>query len=978
MVAGSAVGDDKRVPQRIILHAHGGGIHRIKLLSGRAGDPVDIACQNAPEESAVDRFFLPFLTSLVQIGQHGDDMPPAVDMGRDDLALIGLGVDILDQFIVGLIVFAALPLVGIGLFGRRKLAQVVGAQVIDGLVEQDHVPLNGSILHAAAILQVACHELAAHGRVESLQLRAIGAGRDDTGLLAHGGFDKGLRQDLGGLDHVPCVAACLVAFHLGHLAMSLEHRLGLQGLQDVHIHLGLVLIQDLSLQIAHDGILEGLDEIALAVGLLLAQRVGLHPVKDRRVQGIRQIQRGAGIPYLLGKAIQTLGIGADIAACLTLARDILAFQLLHIAVDGSNAAGQRIVEGVESGAQTLYILDRSAVNICIKEGGPVAVGLRVERAERIPQPALGLLDLGAVDDGLPAGGLLHVIELEELIRGLDMVLGLGHIESLFLKGSPVAFDLADLLLIHILPALQRAQQVAQEIADGVGVDELVLIAVFVHPVFQTELILSAGAVLFILEQVEDQVLAHAGRAVDGGILVAQQGLVQLQELLAERAVVALLVALVAQTAQLRIDGVQQRADLTLLHGDLVVQIAVQGQQILIPRGTALHKAVRLIRDAEVADAGAEGLALGSLAVDGLDVVDIALEFGHGNALVALAAVGLLLLVVLVIHLQPLVGDAFLCPAQGQVFLHVIIGVDQQGGAGARKAVAAAVIDDLADDIILGGIAALAGGRNGHAVDAVGRVLLIFRKAVQLHSVQVLGIEQEAEIHGLAGVLIQFAGARAGRNEMEIVLLGQGAVILAHKGIDLADGSIGIGAQIVLLALGLDDAVKDLRQQEEAADDGRALLQTGGHKVADVHGNGQDEAGAGAAAETAYQDHAGCLREPLPLQLVQLLNGLVQRSHFALLDGSVQRQTGDRAHLTGAFGQGLTVQHLIHGEPCIAGVAVHVQIFAHGQAGGGLDGVDLRRACLDLAQLVDIGIKDHEPDVLPLSRGSLLVYLLDDL
>ena len=126
--------------------------------------------------------------------------------------------------------------------------------------------------------------------------------------------------------------------------------------------------------------------------------------------------------------------------------------------------------------------------------------------------------------------------------------------------------------------------------------------------------------------------------------------------------------------------------------------------------------------------------------------------------------------------------------------------------------------------------------------------LVLGKTVQLLSVQILSVEQEAEIHRFSAVFFLSRSAGSGSHEVEIIVRRKRAVCLHHEGIDLTQCRIGVAAEIVALTLGIDDSVENLRQEEEAADDGRALLELGCHEIADIEADRKDQAGSGATAE----------------------------------------------------------------------------------------------------------------------------------
>ena len=326
------------------------------------------------------------------------------------------------------------------------------------------------------------------------------------------------------------------------------------------------------------------------------------------------------------------------------------------------------------------------------------------------------------------------------------------------------------------------------------------------------------------------------------------------------------------------------------------------------------------------------------------------------------------------------------PAVGDVVGDVLIGIADHAGADAAEAVATEVagVGHLLDDVVLHREGVGLHGADVLLIQGLGGLGLVLVQVGHGGVLGVLAVHQEAEVEGQQGQALELVGAGGGEVDVQVLVAAEIAVphvhkagALHHEGVDLLDGGVGVAALALPLGGGVDDAVQGLGQQDHRADDEGGV----GVLVVDIiphdHGQGQDDARAGAAGGGGGDDDAHGLLEGLAVLAEQVVDGVVQGLDLAGLDGGVEGQAGDGPDLAGALGHRLVVHDGVFREPVLQGVGVIVQVIAHGLGVGGLDVVDVGAAFGDVGQVVDIGVQADEVDVLLLSGAAHLGHPLDD-
>ena len=333
----------------------------------------------------------------------------------------------------------------------------------------------------------------------------------------------------------------------------------------------------------------------------------------------------------------------------------------------------------------------------------------------------------------------------------------------------------------------------------------------------------------------------------------------------------------------------------------------------------------------------------------------------------------------------LAADAVQRPVIGDVVGDLLIGVADNAGADAAEAVAAIVagVGHLLDDVILHGEGLLLHGADVLLIQGLRRLDLILHGADQCAVLGVLAIHQEAEIKGQQAQGFHLIGAGIGKVHVQSVVAAQILVdieeagALHHEGVDLLDGGIGVAALALPLSVGVDDAVQRLRQKDQGADDqagvGVLILDI----VPQIHGQRQQDTGAGTAGGRGDDNGTHGLLHLLTALAEQVVHSVQQRADAAGLNGGVQGQTGDGPDLSGTLGHRLVVQDGVLGKPVVQCVCIVIQIVAHRLSVGRLDGVDVAPAAGHAGQIVDIGVQTDKVDVLPFAGAAHLRHTPDD-
>ena len=235
------------------------------------GREREVPGDKTPEERRVVALLEQHLISFVQIRHFAHQMPPAVQMRGDDLALGAVGAELAHDVIVGRVILAAVARERERVLGRCELAERVCAQTVKRLIEHNLVFADLLVALAALVAEIGLDELALE-TAELLGLLGhapvIRTGIDHVERLAARLFDKRGGQTAGFLHDLrhPALDVVLV------LALAHDLRLTLQRVDDVHIHQIAVLLHDRIDKEAQNVLLEDVREILVVLRALFHDR----------------------------------------------------------------------------------------------------------------------------------------------------------------------------------------------------------------------------------------------------------------------------------------------------------------------------------------------------------------------------------------------------------------------------------------------------------------------------------------------------------------------------------------------------------------------------------------------------------------------------------------------------------------------------------------------------------------------------------
>ena len=252
-------------------------------------------------------------------------------------------------------------------------------------------------------------------------------------------------------------------------------------------------------------------------------------------------------------------------------------------------------------------------------------------------------------------------EVRCLIEALRIIFLL--FRSFYIECSSVDF-VPDILVVVKFDScgsrlrIQSCQHLAEIIADGIRMVELLLDLVSVHPVFQTKLIVRIGIILLVLKQRIGDIARQILRMLSCRILVAQKLLKPVFIGIIDGAVAvrALPELRILRNAGGRIDLIDDLGDLLSARIDLILHIGLERSHVLLPCRLLLRIAGLVVLIALSADSRLKGLVLLHALVHDIDVMRAAIDFRGRYALLPHFGRGCSLILIAIVDFKPLAGD----------------------------------------------------------------------------------------------------------------------------------------------------------------------------------------------------------------------------------------------------------------------------------------------------------------------------------
>ena len=244
------------------------------------------------------------------------------------------------------------------------------------------------------------------------------------------------------------------------------------------------------------------------------------------------------------------------------------------------------------------------------------------------------------------------------------------------------------------------------------------------------------------------------------------------------------------------------------------------------------------------------------------------------------------------------------------------------------------------------------------------MFFVLRQIGKAVAVKILPVKEEAEIHRLFVKHVKLIRRPLARHFQAVTLIELRilACIGAHdERIEFTQRRIGVCLQILFLLLRLARILEeDIGKQADAADD-RLFPAVIFQIMADIHGNGKQNARSGAADQSRDDHDAHGLLHVVRIEALQLIDRSVQFGDSSLTQAGVKRQAGDGTDLSRALRQRLVVQLRIDGKPIFARLVVGVERLSDRHALRGLNREQAVDRMAQFPQFVRVRIERHKAD-----------------